>query len=281
MYSRGKRIAIYSHDTMCTGHIRRNFLIAQTLAFSRFRPVLLMVAGAREASELPIPEGTDCLTLPALHKGMEGRYQARHLEIPVKELIALRASTIRAALEAFAPDVLIVDKVPRGALRELEPALACLRARGRTRCVLGLRDVLDDPAAVHHEWRRAANEDAIREYYDAVWDYGDPAVYDLVREYRLSPDVEAKVRYTGYLGHFSLGAYAGPASAHPAVELPQGRIVLCLVGGGQDGAPLAEAFAEADLPSETTGVILLGPFMPREVQQRVRQRAAKNSRLLV
>jgi predicted glycosyltransferase len=46
------------------------------------------------------------------------------------ELITLRANTIVAALEAFKPDALIVDKVPRGAMGELEPALEALHRRG-------------------------------------------------------------------------------------------------------------------------------------------------------
>ena len=65
--------------------------------------------------------------------------------------------------------MLIVDNVPRGAVRELDPTLEYLHARGHARFVLGLRDVLDDPAAVHRDWHRAENEDAIRDYYDAVW----------------------------------------------------------------------------------------------------------------
>src|SRR5207247_7846737 len=104
-----------------------------------------------------------------------------------------------AAREAVAPDVLIVDTVPRGALRELDTVVESLRARGRTRLVLGLRDVLDEPARLQREWARAQNQEAVRTYYDAVWVYGDPAVYDPVREYGFAPDVAAKVRYTGYL----------------------------------------------------------------------------------
>ena len=53
----------------------------------------------------------------------------------------------------YKPDLLIVDKEPRGAVRELDPALAHLRRNGSVSCVLGLRDVLDDPLAVRQEWR--------------------------------------------------------------------------------------------------------------------------------
>lgn len=63
----------------------------------------------------------------------------------------MRSAVLAAALEAFAPDLLIVDKLPSGVLGEFVPALERLRAAGRTKMVLGLRDVLDDPP------RRAVN----------------------------------------------------------------------------------------------------------------------------
>src|SRR2546422_7780406 len=46
------RVALYSHDTMGLGHMRRNLLLAQALRHSRLQAVVLMIAGAREASLL-------------------------------------------------------------------------------------------------------------------------------------------------------------------------------------------------------------------------------------
>jgi predicted glycosyltransferase len=281
--SRRWRLALYSHDTMGLGHLRRNLLIAQALADSELGADILLISGAREANAYPLPDGVDCLSLPAICKGGDGRYRARSLDISLRELVTLRATTIRAALEAFRPDALIVDKVPRGAAGELEPALAQLRARGGTRCVLGLRDVLDDPATVRREWGRAGNEEAIREYYHAVWVYGDPAVYDPVREYRFPPDIAAKVRYAGYLDQ---GTRLESSGVDGAGSLPPDAawtdpFVLCVVGGGQDGARLAEAFAQAELPPGTSGVIVTGPFMPGETQRRLRRLAEAHPRLHV
>ena len=260
--------------------MRRNLLIARTLASSDFQPVILMIAGGREAALFTIPPGVDCLTLPALQKDTGGHYRSRHLNVSLNHLIALRASTIRAVVEEFEPDVLIVDKVPRGAVRELDPSLELLHERGRTRCVLGLRDVLDHAGAVHREWSSDSNVNAVRNYYDAVWVYGDPLVYDPVREYRFPADVAAKVRYTGYLGQRAPTASPdGRPDALPGV--PKGPLILCLVGGGQDGAHVSEAFAEARLPPGTTGLILTGLFMPKELQTHVRRSATSNPRVSV
>jgi len=283
LHSHRWRIALYSHDAVGLGHRRRNLLIAQTLAYSPIQPVTLMITEVGEASTSVKPPGVDWLVLPALRKDLDGQYDSRSLHLPMQELVTLRAKVTRAAVEAFEPDVLIVDKEPRGAVGELDPTLAYLRARGRTRCVLGLREVLDDPITVHHEWRPAANEEALRDYYDAVWVYGDPAVYDPVREYHFPPDVAAKVRYTGYLDQRMRLKFAEIEGRDPlaSLALPPGQLVLCCVGGGQDGGRLAEAFAEAQLPPQTNGVILMGLFMPREIQQRLRQRAATHPRLRV
>src|SRR5437773_6076985 len=234
------RVALYSHDTMGLGHMRRNLLLAQALRRSPLQAVVLMIAGAREAALLTSAAGVDCVALPSLRKDADGHYHPRHLEIPVQQLLALRGKTTRAALEAFDPDVLIVDNVPRGAVRELDPVLESLRAKRRTRLVLGLRDVLDDPITLQREWARAENQDAVRRYYDAVWVYGDPTVYDPVREYAFAPEVAAKVRYTGYLDQRLRLTFGGEEDGGPdtiaALRLSPGRRALALVGGGQDGA---------------------------------------------
>ena len=277
------RIALYSHDTMGLGHVRRNLLLAQTLVRSQLEPAVLMIAGAREAGRFAFPPGVDCVTLPALRKDTPGGYASRHLDVSLEELSALRSRIIRATLDEFEPDVLIVDNVPRGAVRELDPALASLRARGHTRCVLGLRDILDEPEVVRWEWQRAANEEAIRAYYDAIWVYGDPAVYPLAQAYHFPRDLVAMTRYLGYLNQTArIGPDADSDAERSGVPaLPPGRIILCLVGGGQDGARLAETFAEAHLPDGATGVILTGAFMPSEVRERLQRRAAGSPHLRV
>jgi predicted glycosyltransferase len=275
------RIALYSHDTLGLGHIRRNLLLAQTLAAPPLDASVLLVAGT--AGGFTLPPGVDWLTLPGLHKDAAGQYHPRTLAISLPDLIALRAQTIQAALTAFAPHLLIVDKVPWGVQGELAPTLAALHARGGTRCVLGLRDVLDEPAAVRRDWAMHDNEEAVRRYYDAIWVYGDPAVYDLARAYRLAGDVAAKIRYTGYLD--ASARPAGDATPPdgldpwPALMLPPGRLALCLLGGGQDGAALAEAFAQAPLPPDTNGLILAGPCMPAEARRRLHQRVRARPRL--
>ncbi|WP_228035460.1 glycosyltransferase family protein [Oculatella sp. LEGE 06141] len=275
------RIALYSHDTMGLGHKRRNLLIAQALGYSTLPADILMISGMNDASNGSMPPGVDYLTLPALYKGIDGQYQPRRWDISLKEIIALRSQVIRATIATFKPDVLIVDNVPRGAVRELDPTLEYLREHGTTRCILGLRDILDDPAIVRRDWERAANDEAIRKYYDAVWIYGDPSVYDITRECRFAPDVAAKFHHIGYLDQRFRLKFADESATIANIALPPGRLAVCMVGGGQDGARLAEAFARSERPPDTNGVILTGPLMPAKLRQRLQGYAAQSSRLTV
>ncbi|MEA5565129.1 glycosyltransferase family protein [Anabaena sp. UHCC 0399] len=277
------RIALYSHDTMGLGHKRRNLLIAQTLGFSPLQTDILMISGIQDASNLPTPPGVDCLTLPALHKNIDGQYQARKLNLSLQEIITLRSQVILTTIKTFKPDIFIVDNVPRGAVRELDPTLDYLRREGKTHCILGLRDILDEPASVRRDWKRAANEEAIQTYYDQVWVYSDRNIYDLAKEYRFHPKTVAKFRYTGYLDQRSRLKHLNldTVQSFKALNLPSERLVLCLVGGGQDGAMLAETFAHAELPPDMNGIILTGPFMPREIRQKLQNYAAQRHNLRV
>ncbi|PSN18846.1 glycosyltransferase [filamentous cyanobacterium CCP5] len=280
---RPPRIALYSHDTMGLGHKRRNWLIAQTLGTAAWKANILMISGMRDASDGPTPAGVDCLTLPALYKTADGRYQPRQLMLELEELIGLRSQLIRTAIKNFKPDVLIVDNVPRGAMRELDPTLEYIKSQLPTRCILGLRDVIDTPNAVRRDWKRAENLSAIRRYYYALWIYGDPQVYDLRREYPLPADVVAKMQPLGYLDQRDRLHHVRPSTrlSLAALDLPQERLVLGLVGGGQDGAALARAFAQVSFPADTTGVLVTGPFMPPDLQAQIQAQGAQNPQLRV
>jgi predicted glycosyltransferase/glutathione synthase/RimK-type ligase-like ATP-grasp enzyme len=274
------RVAMYSQGMVGFGHIRRNASIAQALRGSPLQPAIVMMAEAWQAGALPMPPGVDCVTLPALRREPDGSYNPRFLlDVSDRDLIALRSRVIGGAIEVFEPDILIVDHLPLGVANELTATLQRLRRRGRTRCVLGVREVLYDPETVRRTWADQANMDAIRDYYDAVWIYGDPAVYDPVREYQLPNHIVDRARYTGYVDQRPRLGFAAQAATFVA-NLPPGPLALCLVGGGHDGAAVAEAFLRADLPHGMTGVVVTGPLMPGEKRERMRQGGTKNLRVL-
>jgi predicted glycosyltransferase len=78
---------------MGMGHLRRNALIAQTLATSPLRSGLLCITGTCDATALALPPGADYVTLPALRKEQGGRrYTSRRVDPHLSRLS--RASTV-------------------------------------------------------------------------------------------------------------------------------------------------------------------------------------------
>lgn len=269
------RLVLYSHDTMGLGHVRRNLAIARGVADADLHASTLLICGAREAGALAMPPGVDCVTLPGLRKEVDGRYDARSLDVTLRELIELRSQTIASILRSFRPDVVIVDNVPRGACGELERGLAALRRAGHARCVLGLRDVMDDAQAGRAEWQARGNRAAVAAWYDAVWIYGDPQVLDPIVEYDLGPEVQSRATYVGYLDRT---AAPRPRTDTPVPDRP---FALCLVGGGQDGFEVAHAFAHARPADGLHRVLVTGPFMPAERRHTIEQVAAADPTLTV
>ena len=276
------RVAFYSHDTQGLGHVRRNSLLAAALVAAFPEVTVLLVSGAREAAALPMPERTRLVTLPGLAKDVDGRYRPRAAGCSLHDLVAARSGLIEDALAAFAPDLLVVDKVARGAFGELDRALVLLRAAYGTRLVLGLREVLDDVMTTRREWRAEGTAEAVLRHYDQVWVYGDRAVFDPAREYSWPEGVRRRVRYTGYLGHGRDELLSARPGAAPAVaDTVRGPFVLGLVGGGQDGGRPARAFAEAAYPAGHAGVLVTGPFLPPAEARRLEALAGSRPDLRV
>jgi predicted glycosyltransferase len=260
----GPRIALYSHDTMGLGHIRRNQLIAMALAAPPLNATVLLITGVREGGAFPMPAGIDSVVLPAYRKEADGAYASRSLNIGIDQLVEFRADLIDLALKRFQPELFIADNVPGGALDELLPALERLRREGGTHCVLGLRDILDCPDAVRREWAQRGNFETIRRLYDAVWVYGDPAVFPTAAAYDFPRDVRSMTTYTGYLDPFRASA---KRMGLRSLGEDSRQVVLCSVGGGQDGFELARSFAAAAMPPLMRGLIVTGPLMPREARE--------------
>ncbi|MCA9218101.1 MAG: hypothetical protein KDB27_33750 [Planctomycetales bacterium] len=274
----GLRVLLYSHDTVGLGHTRRNQSIAHCLAEHLDDPSILMVTGARESTLFDVPECVDYVTVPSLKK-VNGEYVPRRCKLDTTQLIAIRSELLLSVVQSFQPHALIVDKVPSGVCGELGPALRYLKDAGSTKCILGLRDILDDAATVRTEWRSSDYDRWIDDHYDAVWIYGDRRTYDHSVEYGYSASVEKKLHYIGYLDK----TYGGQkCDSRQPISLPSNRkTVVCTVGGGEDGALIAQAFAATDFPSDYIGIIVTGPYMPPSCVREINRLAEGNSRLKV
>ena len=148
------RVLIYSHDTFGLGHIRRCRAIANSLVAIYPHISVIIVSGSSVISSFQFGDGVDYVRIPGVEKQSDGRYDPHHLNLDLNDTIRLRTDIIKTVVLSFDPDVVIVDKEPIGLRGELVPALEILRRRG-ARIVLGLRDVLDEPAKLHEEWRQS------------------------------------------------------------------------------------------------------------------------------
>lgn len=278
------RIVLYSHDTLGLGHLRRNLLIAHSLVDSNLKPNVLLISGAREISKYSLPQGIDFLTLPAIKKSNDGEYSARQLDISLNEIIALRARIIQSSVIAFEPDIIVVDNVPRGVACELDPLLKSVSSNPDIFCILGLRDILDEPSAIRQEWIKRQNEKVINDYYDEVWVYGDRNLYDLAHEYGFSEQIKSKLHYMGYLDptrREKIGHQSKRNNLNPSKEIPQASYSLCMAGGGQDGIELVQTFTKSIIASGQNGVIVTGPFFPEDISNRLYELAGSHTNLTV
>ncbi|WPM84172.1 hypothetical protein QNH14_14415 [Apirhabdus apintestini] len=165
--------------------------MANTLLASQPDLEVLLINGVRESGAFYFPKGMDSVTLPTYLKTPEGKYLPRSLGGDIHHLVALRAGIIRAALDAFNPDIVVVDNVPRGAMAELNAVLPLLK-RKNARLILGLRDIIDEPERVLQQWEKLDNAAAIRDYYSDIWVYGDARFYDLTKAYKLDASIRKK-----------------------------------------------------------------------------------------
>src|SRR5436190_6269707 len=192
------RFFFYSHDGMGLGHVVRQIAIAAALHESAPDAHVLLATSADEVASLGLPPNVDTLKLPGLRKLANAEYSSRRLGLPKAQMRNLRSGILLEAVKGFVPDVVLVDKHPFGAGGELEPALEAAKSAG-ARLVLGLRDILDDPAAVKKEWEREQVQQRLCEYFDLVLIYGLRAIFDPIQAYELSAAVAARAKYCGYV----------------------------------------------------------------------------------
>ncbi|MEM9639754.1 MAG: glycosyltransferase, partial [Pseudomonadota bacterium] len=195
-------------------------------------------------------------------------YISQTLGLDIDETTSLRSGLIQTAIEQYEPDLLIVDKEPTGFRGELLPTLEWLASRGTTRCVLGLRDVLDEPKVLAAEWARKGATEATERFYDQIWVYGPRSVYDPTQGLPLSAETRARIHWTGYLRR----------EVTDVAETPDTPYVLITPGGGGDGAAMVNLVIEAyesDPTLTPNAVLVYGPFLSGEVREAFEARVAK------
>ena len=271
-----KRVLMYSHDTMGLGHLRRCRAIAHSLVERQSDLSVLILSGSPIIGSFDFRTRVDFVRIPGVIKLRNGDYTSLNLHLDIEETLNLRSSIIKHTADAFDPDLFIVDKEPWGLRGEVKPTLEMLKDRG-TPLVLGLRDVMDEPEKLLPEWERKNAVEALRDVYDAIWVYGLQSVCDPYSGMPMPAPVQSKTSYTGYLKR------KVPKHVHPIMTTDlEDPFILVTAGGGGDGDGLMDwvlkAYeADTDLPYRA--LLVLGPFMPAELQNDFMERADQLDRV--
>jgi predicted glycosyltransferase len=267
----GARYLLYSHDGVGLGHTCRNLAIARAITVEDPSATVLLATGSDDALQLGLSDRVEVLKLPSLRKVANECYASRRLLVSPADIHRIRSGLLAGSVAGFQPDVMLVDKHPLGAGGELREALAIHRHQGGA-AVLGLRDILDDPATVRAEWGEHQLGRCIADNYDRLLIYGQRGVFDPVSEYGLPVELEARSLFCGYV------AREASRSTGPAVSASvEGRrpVVMATAGGGEDGTTVVSVFLEASMGAPWNAVAVTGPQAPEGMQARLEGLASR------
>jgi len=267
-------ILMYSHDTYGLGHIRRTMAIAAQLRSERTN--VLILTGSPLAGRFAFPEHVDFVRIPGMIKETNDSYRPLSIRIAPHHALEIRKALILATAKTFGPDLFIVDKEPLGLKKEVLDTLSWLNRHSGCRCVLGLRDIMDDRETVREDWRNKGVYDHLDTLYHEIWVYGRRDVYDAAEEYGVPARVRRKMVFTGYLPR-----HRGRVGDHRRVRKKfcrhgEGRMVVVTAGGGGDGYPLMDTYLAMleryGLP-DACSLLVTGPFLPRRQRRLLGERA--------
>ncbi|WP_376771053.1 glycosyltransferase family protein [Microvirga soli] len=273
----GARILIYSHDTFGLGHLRRSRALANAIVEAQPGTSVIIISGSPVIGNFEFESGVDYIRIPGVTKLPDGDYRSLNLNVNLDEAVGLRQALILQAAKAFQPDVFIVDKEPTGFRGEVVPALDYLQAAG-CRLVLGIRDVMDEPALLVPEWERKGARTALIRYYDEIWVYGLRDVYQPLKALDLPPEVESRITYTGYLRR----DVPPTPSLTKYPKITKQPFILVTTGGGGDGDDLIDwviSAYEAEPNLDQPALILFGPFIDRDQRRSFVERIARQPKL--
>lgn len=268
-HNRAPRVLMYSHDTIGLGHMRRNSAIAARIVENDPTASVLMLVGSPSGMIFDLPPGVDYIKLPSLSKVARDVWRPQSLRISSDDTRSMRASIIEQAADSFDPDVILVDHEPGGVWNELLPALSLVKSkRPHARIILGLRDILDDPARTKESWRVRGTRAAIASHYNDILVYGQENIFATVEQYELDGLVSGKVDYCGYVTAVDVRKNSRPMQDEPARNRP--RIVVA-GGGGRDAYSLLDAALDAlaliPQTERPDADIVAGPLMDEELRQ--------------
>ena len=243
------KVMIVVTHLLGTGHLSRALTLGR--AFVAAGHEVTVVSGGRPAPQLDAG-GMDVVQLPSL--ASKGTAFTTLLDETGAQVDAAylqsRTDRLLEALKTVGPDVLITELYPFGRRVLRTEFLALLEtARARTprpRIYASIRDILAPPSKPE---RAAQAEEIVTTCYDGVLVHSDPVATTLDASWPVTPALQAKLHYTGYV--------APPlASPHPD-GAGKGEVLVSAGGGDVGDALYGVALAAAGM-DETPWRMLVG-----------------------
>lgn len=272
-------IVMYSPDSIGLGHIRRLAAIASRVVARNPNSSVLLMVGSGVGAFFDLPRGVDSIKLPSVQKIGRNAWRPRSLGLSSRSTGRLRASMIRETIAVLEPDVLLVDHAPAGIWKELVPTLQFIRQSAiKTRTVLGLRDILDEPARTQQKWSTDGSYALIRQFYDDVLIYGEHEIFPAADQYGLKALVRGDLHYCGYVSEVARTRFNDcEPQPQELAQLDGKRLVVVTAGGGHDAFPMMSACvaAMARLRSrkDLALIAITGPLMATSERDELRRKA--------
>jgi predicted glycosyltransferase len=272
------RVLMYSQDSYGLGHLRRATNLANALVRERPDLSVLLLVDSPVAPFFDLQDHIDFVKLPTVVKVGAGVFRPGRLPISYPLVRILRSNVIREVFRRFHPDLVLVDHMPGGANRDLIPALRLMRVVDhRTKVVLGIRDIIDNPPVTRAVWQREGFYQVLRRYYDAVLIYGSPDVFPTAEMYGLRDAVRNEVRYCGYV--CNMDPVKDSKQLRAKLHCNDQPLIAVMAGGGADAYRLMHTYLDAlPLVNKTVrvaSVMVTGPFMPESQRRELRQQAKR------
>lgn len=242
------KVMIVVTHLLGTGHLARALVLGR--AFGAVGHDVTLVSGGMPAPHLAC-DTLHFVQLPPLRSdGVNFTSLLDETGVPASEALKIsRENQLCATLAQVRPDVLITELFPFGRRVLSDEFKALLHAadaqKPRPLICTSVRDILAPPS-------KPAKADATRElvaqYYSAVLVHSDPAVTPLEASWPVTPDLQAKLHYTGFVAAASAG--------RKATGLPE-KTVIVSSGGGQVKTPVFETALRVAAQSPDLNWLLL------------------------
>ncbi|MFK7744874.1 MAG: glycosyltransferase family protein [Roseobacter sp.] len=251
-----------------TGHLARALVLGRAFAVAGHDA--MVVSGGMPAPHLD-SSGVRVAQLPPVRS--DGINFARLLDansaLMTENAMADRQDKLVQTLRREQPDVLITELYPFGRrvlAGEFTALLEAAKSMSTPPLVCcSIRDILAPPSKPK---KAKTTRQVIAQYYDTVLVHSDPTTTRLDASWPVSPDIAARLAYTGYVA-------LPPATDHP--DKLGADEILVSAGGGNVGAALyAAALDAAHLSPRLKWRILIGGQNAADQAKTLQQQAPAN-----